>query len=99
MFDSKQEISIVIDNLQSAVDKTFQRKVFCDIFGRSVFFSYELKPSIKTKGEVALSKSKAEEIVESRYKQIKLSLENRSEPFLSYALLWAETAHYKSRMM
>lgn len=99
MLDSKHQISKVISGLQIAVDKIFYREIFCDVFGRSLLFIDDMEPSLQIKLKVALSKSKAEQIVESRYKQIKINLENRSEPFLSYALLWAETAHYKSRLM
>lgn len=99
MLDSKHEFSIVIDTLRDAVDEILERQVFCGVFGRSLFFIDDLKPLPKIKVKVAISKSKAEQIVESRYKQIKLNLENRSEPFLSNALQWAETAHYKSRLM
>lgn len=99
MLDSKDQISVAIKMATEQINKMLEMQSNYGIFGRSFYLLDDLKPLPKKQVKVALSKSKAEQIVESRYKQIKLNLENRSEPFLSNALQWAETAHYKSRLM
>ncbi len=98
MLDSKHDILTGITVLRDAVNKTLARRVFSDVFRiLNSYFQEKLNPLCFMK--VVLSKSKTEQIVKSRYKQIKLHLQNRSVPFLSNALLWAEAAHYKSRLM
>jgi hypothetical protein len=98
MLDSKHDVFTSINILRDAVNNTLARRVFSDVYRvLNSYFQEKLNPSLFMK--VVLSKSKTEQIVKSRYKQIKLNLQNRSVPFLSNALLWAEAAHYKSRLM
>jgi hypothetical protein len=99
MLDSKDKISVAIKIATEQINKMLEMQSDYGIFGRSFYFLDDLKPLPKKQVKVVLSKSKTEQIVKSRYKQIKLYLQNRSVPFLSNALLWAEAAHYKSRLM